>query len=218
MKSAEEQLGQVETIAAMIARRLPRRAGIDVRDLAQDGCVGLVRARAKYDETRGIQFDLFAKRYIKGAILDGLRAMSPLTRGLLVFKRRMQEASEKLFSQRGVAPSEGELAGELGITIGEFRRETDAIRVSESTPVDALPDRRSPSPFDIACRKERADQIRRAFRVLTPKERAAIRLRYLEEVEFTQDEIAEAIGASQSGTCYILQSAIAKLRRELGQE
>ena len=57
---------------------LPRReasrwrhfARIDQEDLVADGNVGLVRAARRYDPRSGVPFPVFARKFVRGAILD----------------------------------------------------------------------------------------------------------------------------------------------------
>jgi RNA polymerase sigma factor (sigma-70 family) len=55
------------------ARFLHRRTGVSYEDLYQDGCIGLVSAARKFDSSRAIRFEHYARRWIKGEMLHGLR-------------------------------------------------------------------------------------------------------------------------------------------------
>ena len=47
--------------------------GLDLDDLAQDGMLGLIDAAERFDEARGVPFETFAERRVRGAMLDALR-------------------------------------------------------------------------------------------------------------------------------------------------
>lgn len=68
----------VRRIAGSIARRLPSH--VDRDELIALGNLGLVEARSRWDERRGVPFATFAAARIRGAILDGLRGIDPLSR------------------------------------------------------------------------------------------------------------------------------------------
>lgn len=72
-------LSLVRQIAASVARRLPRH--VDRDELVSLGALGWVEARVRFDASRGVPFAGFAAMRIRGAILDGLRACDPLSRG-----------------------------------------------------------------------------------------------------------------------------------------
>ena len=61
----------VEALARRMAATMPH--SIDVGDLVQDGVIGLIDAAHRFDEGRGIKFETFAERRIRGAMIDALR-------------------------------------------------------------------------------------------------------------------------------------------------
>ena len=65
-------------IAGNIAKRLPPH--VDPRDLRQDACTGLVDAATRYDATKGVPFGAFARRRVRGAVMDGLRRQDHISR------------------------------------------------------------------------------------------------------------------------------------------
>jgi RNA polymerase sigma factor for flagellar operon FliA len=70
---AEEHAGLVRAIARRVCRRFGGR--IDVRDLEGLGFDGLMWAAARYQDGRGASFATFAGYRIRGAMLDGARAL-----------------------------------------------------------------------------------------------------------------------------------------------
>ncbi len=69
----------VRQIAASVARRLPSH--VDRDELVSLGALGYAEARVRFDASRGVPFAGFAAMRIRGAILDGLRAVDTLSRG-----------------------------------------------------------------------------------------------------------------------------------------
>src|SRR3989304_992489 len=61
----------VEQLARRVAAAMPH--SIDIGDLVQDGVIGLIDAANRFDEARGIKFETFAERRIRGAMIDALR-------------------------------------------------------------------------------------------------------------------------------------------------
>jgi RNA polymerase sigma factor (sigma-70 family) len=49
--------------------------GLERDDLVSAGVVGLIRAARKYDPARGVAFGVFARTYVRGAILDEIRSV-----------------------------------------------------------------------------------------------------------------------------------------------
>ncbi len=63
-----EMLPLVRRIALKIHRRLP--AHVDVDDLIGNGTLGLVDAVAKFDPSKGVKLETYARHRVRGAILD----------------------------------------------------------------------------------------------------------------------------------------------------
>src|SRR6187549_2947038 len=61
----------VEGLARRMAASMPH--SIDIGDLVQDGVIGLIDAAHRFDEERGIKFETFAERRVRGAMIDALR-------------------------------------------------------------------------------------------------------------------------------------------------
>ena len=61
----------VESLARRMAASMPN--SIDIGDLVQDGVLGLIDADHRFDEDRGIKFETFAERRVRGAMIDALR-------------------------------------------------------------------------------------------------------------------------------------------------
>src|SRR5262249_36674610 len=67
----DRHLGLVYHVAHQIAATLPDE--VELHDLISSGTLGLVRALASFDQSRGLQFSTYATVRIRGAILDDLR-------------------------------------------------------------------------------------------------------------------------------------------------
>src|SRR5579863_6784380 len=112
-----EQLPQVRYIARRIHERLPRH--VPFEDLVHAGVVGLIDALHKYDRSKHVQSGSYAKFRIRGAILDSLREMDWGPRELRRKARKVEEAHRKLSLELSRAPSENEMAAELGMALQE---------------------------------------------------------------------------------------------------
>ena len=64
----------LRSIAMSITRHLP--AHVDVEDLISEGQFGLLDALERFDARRGVRFEVFGARRIRGAIMDFVRSSS----------------------------------------------------------------------------------------------------------------------------------------------
>ncbi len=75
-----EHLELVRQIAHMVKRKLPQGC-FDLDDLVGEGTLGLIHAASEFDPGRGVEFGAFARKRIKGAMLDSVGLSKAGTRG-----------------------------------------------------------------------------------------------------------------------------------------
>lgn len=120
----------VEALARRMAASMP--SGVDVGDLVQDGMIGLIDAVHRYDEERGIRFETFAERRVRGAMIDALRR-DAWPRGVRRMRRELEAAREALRVATGGEPSLADLASHLGTDEERLGRTIVRINTIEAT-------------------------------------------------------------------------------------
>jgi RNA polymerase sigma factor for flagellar operon FliA len=216
----------VETLARRLAISMPH--SIDIGDLVQDGMIGLIDASHRFDESRGIKFETFAERRVRGAMIDALRR-DAWPRGIRRVRRELEAAREKLRDELGCEPSLSDLANHMGSDEASLRRTIVRINTIESTsplaPADQvdganLPPVMVPSgPLapDKACELgEVRSRVRTAVSALPPRERKVIGLYYYGDVRMKQ--IGTEIGVNESRVSQLHARAIQRLRKLLGDD
>src|SRR5262247_4130513 len=101
----------VEQLARRMASTMPH--SIDLGDLVQDGVIGLIDAAHRFDERRGIKFETFAERRVRGAMIDALRR-DAWPRGVRRVRRELEAAREQLRRELGAEPTLADLAKRVG--------------------------------------------------------------------------------------------------------
>ena len=107
-RRAEDYLPLVRATVGRVARRVPRHVERD--DLLAAGLEGLAQALRSFEPSRGIGFDAFAARRIRGAVLDELRRRDWAGRTVRARARRVTTASDALMARLGRVPSLDEVA------------------------------------------------------------------------------------------------------------
>ena len=79
----------VESLARRMASTMPH--SIDLSDLVQDGVLGLIDASHRFDEARGIKFETFAERRVRGSMIDALQR-DAWPRGVRRVRRELEAA------------------------------------------------------------------------------------------------------------------------------
>ncbi len=213
----------VESLARRMASTMPH--SIDLSDLVQDGVIGLIDAAHRFDEGRGIKFETFAERRVRGAMIDALRR-DAWPRGVRRVRRELEAAREQLRRELGAEPTLADLAQRVGSDVPRLERTILRINTIESTSpmanlesIDSstLPAVLVPSeplsPHRLFEQGEMRDRVRAVLACLPPREQKIIRLYYFEEA--TMKQIGQAIGVNESRVSQLHARAIARLRQAL---
>jgi RNA polymerase sigma factor for flagellar operon FliA len=215
----------VEALARRMAASMPN--SIDIGDLVQDGVLGLIDAAHRFDEERGIKFETFAERRVRGAMIDALRR-DAWPRGVRRQRRELDAARETLRRELGHEPSLADLAAKVGSDEKRLSRTIVRIKTIESTSPLASNDRLNESnlpavlmpaepatPDAIYEKTEIRDRVRAAIQSLPVRERKLIGLYYYGEV--TMKQIGAEIGVNESRVSQLHARAIRRLREALGE-
>lgn len=204
----ESLLTLVRTEAARIARLLPDGA-VDVDDLVGHGHLGLVEARRRYDATRGVNFELYARHRVRGAIFDGLRqTLGPLR--LRTYRRlQAQVVGWHLAGDPAPPPATRADAAEPAYAlIADLAATLLAARAENRPP--------PPDPEAELVHRERLARVEDAMATLDDDERAVLRAIYdLDETGDTGAALARRWCMHRSGITRRHHAALGKLRRRL---
>src|SRR5215212_1520326 len=137
----------VESLARRVASSMPH--SIELGDLVQDGMLGLIDAAFRFDEARGIKFETFAERRVRGAMIDALRR-DAWPRGVRRQRRELEAAREELRRELGQEPSLADLAKRVGSDEVRLGRTIVRINTIESTSPLANNDRTDDSSLPTA--------------------------------------------------------------------
>ncbi len=77
---------------------------MDLNELIQVGMIGLIEAAKSFDPTKGIEFEHFAHRRVKGSIIDEVRKLSYLPRSAVAINKQHNESARALSASLGRAP------------------------------------------------------------------------------------------------------------------
>src|SRR5690606_5204798 len=220
----EAGLPFVEALARRMAATMPHST--ELGDLVQGGVIGLIEAAHRYDDSRGIKFETFAERRIRGAMIDALRK-DAWPRGVRRMRREIEAAREKLRTKLGHEPSLADLATAMGSDEKRLGRTIVRINTIESTSpftsaeqidesqlpavmVPAEPDR----PDALYEQSEVQARVRTAIETLPQREQRVISLYYYGEV--TMKDIGAELGVNESRVSQLHARALRRLRDALG--
>jgi len=218
-----EQLPQVRYIAQKIHARLPHHIQLD--DLINTGVLGLIEALAKYDPSRNVGLQSYARYRIQGAILDSLREQDWSPRLLRQKSRQLELAQETLRGRLGRAPSQTELAAEMGISDDQFNHLLRDLKGLEVTSLqeplfadghvlgETMADTLEENPFTLCQRAEMNGLLAQALSKLPPRKRHILELYYFKGR--TMKEVGSQMGVCESRISQIHSAALASLKARM---
>lgn len=218
-----EHVPLVRIIAGRLARRLP--SSVDVDELISVGTIGLIDAIDRFDPGRGVPFKGFADLRIRGAMVDYLRGIDPVTRAVRRKYERLEHARNQLRQRLNRAPTREEMAKALELSPSAYDDMVDASRlftvVSSSTPLDeeggaTLGDQISsnePTAEETWVERELTDEMLTAITHLPEKERQVVTKYYLESM--TLKDIGAELGVTESRACQLAKQGTARMRQRL---
>ena len=194
-------------------------SAIEIEDLAQIGMIALVESANAFED-RGHAFATYATVRIRGAMIDHLRKSASICRSAMVRRREMSAARGRLEGLLGRAPTDAEMAEEMGLdatAYGELVYDTLSARH------ESLDEVYSDHSMWFADVEDRADEalerqglksaIADVIRTLPERDAMVLQLYFVEEMNL--DEIGQTLGVGAARICQIKKSALDKVRKSL---
>ncbi len=221
----------VKYVAGRMGSSLPSH--VDEAERISYGLGGRISAIQRFDLGREGKCETSAITRIRGAISDELRTLDWAPRSVRARAREFERVNIKLEARLRRAPSDEEMAAELGVAIADFHDQL--LQISHSTIValdelwsssdstgdsvsllDTLPDRGAPDPQTLIDESELRDRIADAIARLPEREKLVVALYYYENL--TLREIGEVLGVTESRVSQLHTKAVLRLRSKLGAE
>ena len=219
-----EMLPLVKRIALKIRGHLP--AHVEVDDLRANGILGLVDAIDKFDPSKGVKLESYARHRVRGAILDGLRRADTASRDLRRKVKRIQTLYLEVESKLGRPVRDEEMAEAMGMNLGQWHRSLNEIQnvgidcgsrihtagptlKLQSTDPELLTDGRDDA-FDLCYRREQHEILDHALSRLRDREREIITLLYRHGL--TMKQIAARLQVDESRVSQLHSVALGRLK------
>jgi len=203
----------VKRVALKIHKCLP--AHVELDDLTSDGVLGLVDAVTKFDASKRVRFETYARHRIRGSILDGLRGADPVSRDLRRKNKGVQNLYSELEVKLGRPVTDEEMAAAQGMNLAQWHRGLNEIQ-SAGLDCDAPPiepeflSGDDPNPFDLCYRNEQLEILVRALSGLRERDQQIVTLH--DQQGLTMRQVAELMSVDESRISQLHAAALVQLK------
>lgn len=215
--SLADTLNVVDAVLGALDRRLPAHVSRD--DLASAGKLALIEALLRFDGPAE-QARAYCYVRVRGAVLDELRRLDPLSRHTRAQVTLVRRATAALERELGRAPLASEIATLTGLSPTAVAQLEQLASAAQACSVDetdangeqlhALIDNDAACPARSAETLDTYASLHAALNQLPPNHARVLRRYYLEDA--TLDDIAGELGISKERVRQIREAAEKKLR------
>lgn len=197
-----------------------------MEDVVNEGILAIISCIEKYDPEKGASFKAYAFKRVQGAVIDFVRKQDWFPRRVRVNARNIMNAHDELCSELMREPTDEEVAGRLGMTAEEYKKNTyEAANslifsfegvienmASSGEQLNALT-HESNSPENKLVAKELLEVLKGAISELSEREQLVITLYYYEHMKLSS--IAKVMNISDQRVSQISARAVMKLRKTI---
>ena len=199
-----------------------------VDDIVSEGILTLLSAIDKFDPDKGIKFETYVAKRIRGMVIDMARKQDWLPRNIRQRAKEIDAAVSVLANELGRFPTDQEVARRLGIPTDKYQKEAARVALSNTLSLDALMDARDMEgyrfevssedpklqPETVLEDRELQETLAGGIASLQENEQIVLSLYY--EKNLHMKEIAQVMGVSEPRISQIHSRAIQKLREHMG--
>ncbi len=208
---------------AVLSTRNMFRRYTDDDDVSGEAVMALMMAVDSFDPSRNVKFDTYASIKVRGAIIDYVRRLDTVPRGVRKFAKDYDAAFAQLSTELDREPTREEIAARLGISAEKLDSFFSKSAAAQTLSFEEM----AFSGIEVAAETstgyyeaeqqlmldERKTQLAQAIASLKDKEKTIVTLYYYEKLKYS--EIAQVMGLSESRVCQIHSKAMASLRERL---
>lgn len=199
-----------------------------VDDIVSEGILTLLSSLDKFDPDKGIKFETYVAKRIRGMVIDLARKQDWLPRNIRQRAKEIDTAVSHLANELGRFPTDHEVADHLGIPADKYQKEAARVALSNTLSLDALMDARdiegyrfevstedpTVQPETVLEDQELQETLAAGIAALQKNEQIVLSLYY--EKNLHMKEIAQIMGVSEPRISQIHSRAIQKLREHMG--
>lgn len=195
-----------------------------VDDIVNEGVLTLLSAIDKFDPERGVKFETYVSKRIRGMVIDMARKQDWLPRNIRKRAKEIDQTITDMYGELGRRPTDAEVAERLGVTPEKYQKEAAGAALGNVLSLNALLDMRDtdtgrfeiPSsdqheqPEVVVQERELKDTLAAGIQTLRKNEQIVLSLYY--EKNLHMKDIAQVMEVSEPRISQIHARAIQKLQ------
>jgi RNA polymerase primary sigma factor len=202
--------------------------GVPLKDLVNEGNIGLIKAAKRFDERKGFKFISYAVWWIRQSILQALAEQSRMVRlplNKINTLQKIKKTSKSLEQENERLPTFGEIAEEIQLSEEEVN---DTVKKSmrhlsldapfnddeEHSLLNVIEHEEAPQTDELLMKDALKKEIEKTLSSLKKREAEVIRLYFgiNQEKAYTLEEIGKMLGLTRERIRQIKKKAIFRLR------
>ncbi|KAK7310554.1 hypothetical protein RJT34_08128 [Clitoria ternatea] len=205
-------------------------SGMNLQDLVQEGCRGLVKGAERFDGTKGFKFSTYAHWWIKQAVRKSLSDQSRTIRlpfHMVEATYKVKEARKQLYSENRRQPDDEEVAEATGLSMKRInavlltpkapRSLEQKIGINQNLkPSEVIADPEAETTEEQLIKEFMKKDLEEALNSLSVREKQVVRWRFgMDDGRMkTLQEIGEMMGVSRERVRQIESCAFKKLKNK----
>lgn len=195
-----------------------------VDDIVSEGVLTLQRAIDNFDEDKGVKFETYVSKRIRGMVIDLARKQDWIPRNVRRQSKQINQAISELYASLGRFPTDQEVADRLGVPLERYLKDSANAALKSVLSLDAMMDMQEQDrerfevptddlrdqPEAVFQEKEIQQVLAQGISNLRENEQMVLSLYY--EKNLHMKEIAQVLEVSEPRISQIHARAIQKLR------
>ena len=226
MKAADELVKANLRFVISVAKQYQNK-GLPLVDLIQEGCIGVIEASRRYDESKGFRFISYAVWWIRQAIMHAISDQCRTVRvpmSQVVYMNKISKATEKFEQEYGRKPLPEEIESETNLTSDKisFTLSSSSRSISLESPfkdeeagclLDVIPNSNSEDTDKTLIQDSISQELEDVLDKLSFRERDILRMSFgLGMMPMQNEEIASRFGIGCERVRQIQHEAIDKIK------
>lgn len=226
MKAADELVKANLRFVISVAKQYQNK-GLPLVDLIQEGCIGVIEASRRYDESKGFRFISYAVWWIRQAIMHAISDQCRTVRvpmSQVVYMNKISKATEKFEQEYGRKPIPEEIEGATNLDSDKiaFTLASSSRSISLETPfnseeagclLDVIPNSNSEDTDKTLIQDSISQELEEVLNKLSFRERDVLKMSYGLGIPAMQnEEIASRFGIGCERVRQIQHEAIDKIK------